>query len=56
MMKKLVLAFVISAFGSSAALACDGMKGHEKSDKGDQATQSTAKKETKGGAKADTKS
>ena len=32
-MKKLVLAAVLSAFSfSAAAYACDGMKGHEKSD------------------------
>ena len=35
-MKKLILALVVSAFGmsSAAAYACDGMKGHEKSDTG----------------------
>ena len=55
-MKKLILAFVMTAFGASAAYACDGMKGHEKADKGDQSTPSTAKKETKGGDKADQKS
>ena len=36
-MKKLVLAAVLSAFSFSAAAtyACDGMKGHEKSEKSD---------------------
>jgi hypothetical protein len=43
-MKKLVLATVLSAFSfSAAAYACDGAKGHEKSD----ATQSQAKKQDK---------
>jgi hypothetical protein len=56
-MKKLVLAFVMVAFGASAAYACDGMKGHEKADKGDQSAPSTAKKDqTKSGAPADQKS
>ena len=57
-MKKLILAFVMTAFGASAAYACDGMKGHEKADKSDQSTPSTAKKaDTKGGgAPADQKS
>jgi hypothetical protein len=52
-MKKLILAFVTVAFGfSAAAHACDGMKGHEKADKGDQGA-ATAKKD---GAKSATKS
>ena len=36
-MKKLVLAAVLSAFSFTAAAtyACDGMKGHEKSEKSD---------------------
>jgi len=54
-MKKLILAMVISVFGVSSAYACDGMKGHEKSDKGDQAgTHADSKKDGK--TKADTKS
>jgi len=56
MLTKLMVAFVLTAFGASAAYACDGMKGHEKADKGDQATPSTAKKDTKGGAPSDQKS
>ena len=55
-MKKLILAFVMTAFGASAAYACDGMKGHEKADKGDQVSPSTAKKESKGATKSDQKS
>jgi hypothetical protein len=47
-MKKLVLAAVISAFSFTAAAtyACDGMKGHEKSEKSDgtQAKQNKDKK------------
>jgi hypothetical protein len=56
-MKKLILASVLSAFafGASAAHACDGMKGHAKGDKTDQADTQSAKKDTKG-AKSDTKS
>ena len=55
-MKKLVLAAVISAFSFTAAAtyACDGMKGHEKSEKSD-GTQ--AKKDKKAdGTKSDQKS
>ena len=56
-MKKLILAFVMIAFGASAAYACDGMKGHEKADKGDQSSQSSAKKQdNNSGGKADQKS
>jgi hypothetical protein len=57
-MKKIILASVISAFafGASAAHACDGMKGHSKGDKTDQAdTQQSAKKD-KGATKSDQKS
>lgn len=60
-MKKLVLtvvsAFAISVLGS-AAYACDGMKGHTKSDKSDQGDTSnpSAKKEGKGSTKPDQKS
>jgi hypothetical protein len=55
-MKKLVLGVVLSMFGISAAHACDGMKGHEKSsDKGDQSgAPAAAKKDSK--TKSDTKS
>jgi|GEM_PF-6970148 len=55
-MKKIILAIVMLAFGASTAFACDGMKGHERADKGDQgaATAKTAK--DKGAAKADQKS
>lgn len=55
-MKKLVLGVVLSMFGVSAAHACDGMKGHEKSsDKGDQSgTHADSKKDSK--TKSDTKS
>jgi hypothetical protein len=60
-MKKFILASVISsfAFGASAAYACDGMKGHTKGDKTDQAdTQQSAKsaKPDKGATKPDQKS
>ena len=43
--KKLALAAVVSAFSFSAAAAyaCDGMKGHEKSEK----SETQAKKDTK---------
>lgn len=51
-MKKLIVAFVMTAFGASAAYACDGMKGHEKAEKGDQAAPSTAKKDTKADQKS----
>ena len=40
-MKKLILGVVLSVFGVSSAYACDGMKGHEKADKGDQAGSQT---------------
>jgi hypothetical protein len=63
-MKRVIFAVVVSAFGistlgASAALACDGMKGHAKGAKSDQAdTQSapSAKKDNRGGAKPDQKS
>jgi hypothetical protein len=57
-MKKIIFAVVLSMFGVSAAHACDGMKGHEKADKGDQAgSQGQAKKDSKGSAtKSDQKS
>jgi hypothetical protein len=56
-MKKLILAAVLSVFGVSAAHACDGMKGHEKADKGDQAGgQAHSKKDGTGDTKADKKS
>jgi hypothetical protein len=60
-MKKIILAVVVSTFGLSgaAAFACDGMKGHAKGEKGDQAdsqSNSSAKKDTKGGTKSDQKS
>jgi hypothetical protein len=43
-MKKLILAAVVSVFGFvGVAHACDGMKGHEKSEK----TSTQAKKEKK---------
>ena len=59
-MKKLVLtlvsAFAISAL-SSAAQACDGMKGHAKGDKTDQSdTQANPSAKKDGTTKADTKS
>jgi hypothetical protein len=45
-MKKLVLAVVLSAFSLSAAAtyACDGMKGHEKSEKTDTQAKKDGKK------------
>jgi hypothetical protein len=45
-MKKLVLAAVLSAFSFSAAAtyACDGMKGHEKSEKSDTQAKKDGKK------------
>ena len=56
-MKKIILASVMMAFGTSAAYACDGMKGHERTDKGDQgAASAKASKDSKGSAKADQKS
>jgi hypothetical protein len=47
-MKKLVLTAVLSAFSFSAAAtyACDGMKGHEKSEKADTQAKKDAKKES----------
>jgi len=56
-MKKLVIAAMLSAFSftAAAAFACDGMKGHEKAEKSDQASQ--AKKDSKkDSAKSDQKS
>jgi hypothetical protein len=55
MMKKLVLATVLSAFSFTAAAtyACDGMKGHEKSEKSDTQAKKDAKKES---SKTDQKS
>ena len=46
-MKKLILAAVLSAFSftAAAAFACEGMKGHEKSEKTD--TQAKKEKNTK---------
>ncbi|HEY4188489.1 MAG TPA: hypothetical protein VGP07_25670 [Polyangia bacterium] len=58
-MKKIIfaLALVMMAFGTSAAYACDGMKGHERADKSDQGSSSAkASKDGKGSAKADQKS
>ena len=59
-MKKLILAAVVSVFAvSTAAYACDGMKGHNKGDKADQGTtqsDSSAKKDGKSGTKSDQKS
>jgi hypothetical protein len=54
-MKKLVLAAVLSAFSFSAAAtyACDGMKGHEKSEKSDTQAKKDAKKDS---SKSDQKS
>jgi hypothetical protein len=54
-MKKLVLAAVLSAFSFSAAAtyACDGMKGHEKSEKSDTQAKKDAKKDS---TKSDQKS
>jgi hypothetical protein len=55
-MKKIILAIVMLAFGTSAAYACDGMKGHERADKGDQGAATTKAAKDKGAAKADQKS
>jgi hypothetical protein len=54
-MKKLVLAAVLSAFSFSAAAtyACDGMKGHEKSEKADSQAKKDGKKDS---TKSDQKS
>jgi hypothetical protein len=44
-MKKLILAAALSAFSfSAAAYACDGMKGHEKSETNTQAKKQEGKK------------
>jgi hypothetical protein len=54
-MKKLILAAVLSAFSfSAAAHACDGMKGHDKSDTNTQAKKQD--KKTDAPAKPDQKS
>ena len=55
-MKKLVLAAVLSAFSFTAAAtyACDGMKGHEKSEKA--ATPRAKKDGKKDSTKSDQKS
>jgi uncharacterized membrane protein YebE (DUF533 family) len=47
-MKKLVLAAVLSAFSYTAAAtyACDGMKGHEKSEKSDTQAKKDGKKDS----------
>ena len=55
-MKKLVLALVLSVFAvSSAAYACDGMKGHEKTSD-TQANQSKKDGKKAEGTKSDQKS
>jgi hypothetical protein len=56
-MKKLVLAAVLSAFSfSAAAYACDGMKGHDKSEKSDTQAKNGSKDAKKDSAKSDQKS
>ena len=57
-MKKLVLAAVLSAFSFSAAAtyACDGMKGHEKSEKSDTQANQGKKDAKKDSTKSDQKS
>ena len=57
-MKKLVLAAVLSAFSFSAAAtyACDGMKGHEKSEKSDTQAIQGKKDAKKDSTKSDQKS
>lgn len=55
-MKKIILAVVMVAFGAGATYACDGMKGHERADKGDQGAAATKAAKDKGAAKADQKS
>ena len=58
-MKKLVLTAVLSAFSFTAAAsyACDGMKGHEKSEKSDtQASHSKKDSKKSDSAKSDQKS
>jgi hypothetical protein len=54
-MKKLIFAVVLSAFSLSAAAtyACDGMKGHEKSEKSDTQAKKDGKKDS---TKSDQKS
>ena len=54
-MKKIILAVVLATFGVSTAQACDGMKGHERADKGDQTSQPSAKKDSRGDSKGDAK-
>ncbi len=54
-MKKIILAIVMMAFATSAAYACDGMKGHERADKSDQGAAKSAK-DGSGAAKAEQKS
>ena len=57
-MKKLVLAAVLSAFSFTAAAsyACDGMKGHEKSEKADTQANQAKKDAKKDSSKSDQKS
>jgi hypothetical protein len=57
-MKKLVLAAVLSAFSFSAGAtyACDGMKGHEKSEKSDSQASQSKKDGKKDSTKSDQKS
>jgi hypothetical protein len=57
-MKKLVLAAVLSAFSFTAAAtyACDGMKGHEKSEKADSQASQSKKDGKKDSTKSDQKS
>lgn len=55
-MKKIILAFVMVAFGASAAYACDGMKDHQRADKADQGAATTKAAKDSGTAKADHKS
>ena len=54
-MKKLVLAAVLSAFSFTAAAtyACDGMKGHEKSEKSDTQANQAKKDGKKDSSKTD---
>jgi hypothetical protein len=54
-MKKLVLAAVLSAFSFTAAAtyACDGMKGHEKSEKSDSQASQSKKDGKKDSSKTD---
>jgi hypothetical protein len=57
-MKKLVLATVLSAFSFTAAAtyACDGMKGHEKSEKTNTQADQAKKDSKKDSSKSDQKS